>query len=285
MVPGSAPVRQSMTAPSAGLVTVSRTQPGAASSTLPLQSSSRPLHISAVGCCVWRQCGAPDRQVVLPAAQTPGRPVLHAAPAPGFPSSTVPSQSSSRPLHISLEAWTFGAQISDPPEQVRVPAAQTPEIPVAQAAPPPGFPSSAAPSQSSSMPLHVSAEGAPGLHVCGEPPRQFCAVTRQAPVPQVVLPSPSSATPSQFSSRPLHTSVAGEALGAQISDPPEHVRVPEAHLPGSPVEQAAPPPGLPSSTVPSQSSSMPLQLSADGTPGLHVSGRRTPPTHAIVPVE
>src|SRR5262245_44115348 len=88
-----------------------------------------------------------------------------------------------------------------------------------QATPPPGFPSSGVPSQSSSTPLHVSVDGAPGVQVCGAPATQFWTVTWQAPVPHVVLPSPSSVCPLQLSSKPLHVSAVG-ACGVQVCGAP-----------------------------------------------------------------
>ncbi len=58
-------------------------------------------------------------------------------------------------------------------------------------------PSSTSPLQLSSIPLQTSGEGSPGTQVCGTPPTQVSTVRRQAPMPQVVVPSPSSTTPLQ----------------------------------------------------------------------------------------
>jgi hypothetical protein len=61
------------------------------------------LQTSALGWTVWTHSTAPFRHTVMPLAQTPGKPVLHAAPPPGLPLSMSPSQSSSTPLQVS--AW------------------------------------------------------------------------------------------------------------------------------------------------------------------------------------
>ena len=60
-----------------------------------------------------------------------------------------------------------------------------------------------------------------------------------------------------------------------------HWVAPAAHTPGFPVLQATPPPGLPSSATPLQSSSRPLQVSALG--GWFCTQRRPPLAHAVVP--
>src|SRR2546426_7175189 len=82
-------------------------------------------------------------------------------------------------------------------------------------------PSSIDPLQLSSMPLHVSATGVPGVHVCEKPPAQFCTVRWQAPTPQLVDPSPSSTDPSQSSSMPLQVSVPGLPGEHVCGTPPE----------------------------------------------------------------
>ena len=111
-------------------------------------------------------------------------------------------------------------QASAPPLHVVVPAAQTPCLPVEHATPLPGLPLSTTPSQSSSLPLHVSA---PVCTVC-----------------------------------------------TQTTAPLAHAVVPAAHTPSLPVAHATAPPGLPLSTAPSQSSSLPLHASVAGnTAPLH----------------
>ena len=86
-----------------------------------------------------------------------------------------------------------------------------------------------------------------------------------AELPQVAPPPglPSSTLPSQSSSSPLQTSGAGPLPPTQVSPPPMHIWVPLVHSPAE-LPHAAPPPGLPSSVAPSQSSSSPLQLSVPG---------------------
>ena len=84
--------------------------------------------------------------------------------------------------------------------------------------------------------------------------------------------APLSTIPSQLSSRPLQTSVLGLTFRMHCRVPLTQCRIPVAQTPNCPVEQATPPPGSPSSTVPLQLSSMPLQTSVDGVPGVQVCG-------------
>ncbi len=101
-------------------------------------------------------------------------------------------------------------------------------------------PSSVRPSQSSSVPSHVSVIGVPGVHACVVPATQVSVIRAQAPTPQVVEPSASSTNPSQSSSTPLQVSVAGttspeqgpQAPAVQVSMPALHAPTPE--LPGGP---------------------------------------------------
>jgi hypothetical protein len=228
---------------------------------VPSQSSSTPLHVSAPDAAFCTQLSHPALHVVVPAEQIPGRPVLHAAPPPGFPSSVAPSQSSSTPLQVSAAGDVVWTQVSPPPLHVVVPDEQIPGAPVVQAAPPPGLPWSIEPSQSSSMPLHVSAVDVPGVHVCGTPATQFWTVTWQAPVPQLVVPSPSSVCPLQSSSALLQVSGLDGTLWMQVTEPVKQAVTPAAQMPGRPVLHVTPPPGSPLSAAPSQSSSVPLQTS------------------------
>src|SRR5436853_272287 len=87
----------------------------------------------------------------------PFLPVLHISPPPGLPSSALPLQLSSRPLHASVVGCWFWLQTIPPLWQSVVPAPHTPSLPVLHAWPPPGLPLSTAPLQSSSRPLHTSA--------------------------------------------------------------------------------------------------------------------------------
>src|SRR4051812_29878754 len=85
----------------------------AMSSTLPLQSSSRALQLSAVGSLGMHAGSAPAAaHVSTPVAQTPGLPLLHGAPRPGM-SSSDPSQSSSAPelLQLSVEGPIAPSQV------------------------------------------------------------------------------------------------------------------------------------------------------------------------------
>ncbi len=73
--------------------------------------------------------------------------------------------------------------------------------------------------------------------------------------------SSSSTFASQSSSTPLHTSGIDDAAGRHTSEPDSHIVAPDEHAPVMPVEQVRPPSGLPSSIMPSQSSSCSLQRS------------------------
>ena len=94
----------------------------------------------------------------------------------------------------------------------------------------------------------------PGAHTPGRP------VAQAAPPPGLF----SSTVPSQSLSMLSQVSAEGARLGLQVSTAPWHVTVPFEHWPSSPLVQAPPPPGLPSSGVPSQSLSTPSHVSAPG---------------------
>src|SRR5262245_29048284 len=83
-------------------------------STVPSQLSSRLLQVSAEDDVSWTQTRLPLWQASVPSMQTPRRPVSHATPPPGLPSSVWPSQSSSSPLQISDPA---GLMSSSPSSQ------------------------------------------------------------------------------------------------------------------------------------------------------------------------
>jgi rubredoxin len=255
------------------------------SSTWPLQSSSIPLQVSAVGVPgVQASPGTPFTQVVVPLA-------AH-APTPQevgwatMPSSTWPLQLSSIPLQISA-VGVPGVQLSPgtPFTQVVVPVEA--QAPTPQAVACALMPSSTWPLQSSSIPLQVSAVGVPGVQVSpGTPFTQVVVpVEAHVPTPQMVgCPvMPSSTTPLQSSSIPLQVSAVGDP-GVQLSPgtPFTQVVVPfEAHAPTPQMVGCA---VMPSSTTPLQSSSIPLQVSAVGDPGVQVSPG-TPFTQVVVPVE
>src|SRR5213594_3270957 len=75
-------------------------------------------------------------------------------------------------------------------------------------------------------------------------------------------PRPSSALPLQSLSSPSQTSAEDAVFWLQTIAPPVHAVVPAAQTPCSPVLQLEPPPGLPLSITPLQSSSRPLHTSA-----------------------
>src|SRR5439155_1184654 len=147
-----------------------------------------------------------------------------------------------------------------------VPAAHTPWLPVLQAAPPPGLPSSTTPLQLLSLPSQISAIGsaswmqtmAPLVHAVLP-----AAHTPWMPVLQATLPPGllSSVLPLQLLSLPSHVSALGCTFWLQTTAPPVHAVVPAAHTPWLPVLQAWAPPGLPLSTTPLQSLSLPSQSS------------------------
>src|SRR5205807_2411667 len=88
--------------------------PGFPLSIWPSQSLSRPSQVSAGGSWFWLQAMEPLVHAVVPAAQTPRLPVLHAALPPGFPLSTTPSQSLSSPSHVSAVGCWFWLQTTVP---------------------------------------------------------------------------------------------------------------------------------------------------------------------------
>jgi hypothetical protein len=131
--------------------------PGNPSSTVPLQSSSSPLHVSDPGCRFATHAICPPVHFSLPAEQMPCNDVVHAAPTSDGLSSTTPSQLLSLPSHISGDAGRFATHLRTPVLQCVVPGAHSPSLPgTSQAVPPPGSPSSFTPLQLSSRPLHSS---------------------------------------------------------------------------------------------------------------------------------
>ena len=205
----------------ARLVPEQQVQP---SSHKPSQSSSAPLHVSDGGLQVFHVHEPEQLRVpVLPqvVVQLPVLPAQH-----WYPSSHVPSQSSSMPLQVS-PGGTQNPQ-SHEPVHVRLPVlpqvvVQVPDWPAQHAKV-----SSHSPSQSSSAPLHVSAGGTqlPHMH---EPEQVRVPVVPQLVEQLVLVPEqqvhPSSHRPSQSSSMPLHVSEGGVQL-PQVHEP-EQRRVPE----------------------------------------------------------
>jgi hypothetical protein len=246
---------------------------------MPSQSSSTPLHLSPGGmhepqAQLAEQVRVPvDPHVV---AQFPLDPAGHVNP-----SSTIASQSSSAPLQVSAGGVQLPHVQLAP--HVRVPvephvAVQLPVVPLTHC-----NVSSMIVSQSSSTPLHASGGGAhePQVHVV-----LLHVRLPVVPQPVVQLPleppthaKPSSGVPSQSSSEPLQ--VSGGGLHAPQAQLDEHAREPvvpqlDVQLPVEPAAHVKP-----SSTVPSQSSSVPVQASVGG---VHEPQAHEAP-HSLLPVE
>src|SRR5262245_33778827 len=92
-------------------------------------------------------------------------------------------------------------------------------------------------------------------------------------------PMSSSKLPSQSLSLPSHCSGCGPTEPMHCTLPPTQCMTPDTHSPMS-VPHTAPPPGSPLSTMPSQLSSLLLQVSGCGVLPLHTS---LPPVHDSVP--
>ena len=192
---------------------------------------------------------APAVQAVVPAAQTPGRPLAQATPPPGFPLSTTPLQSLSLLSQTSaVGALGTALQTPTPALQTRTPALAHSPTPLEHAAPT-LKPLSTVPSQLSSSPLQVS--------VCV--PTAMVALHLSAPAVQAVVPAaqtpgrplaqatpppgfPLSTVPSQLLSMPSHTSAVGiPAVTLQtVTLGPPQTLVPEAWQAPTPTVQAAP---------------------------------------------
>jgi hypothetical protein len=158
--------------------------------------------------------------------------------------STVPLQSLSMASpHVSATGWFVWAHASAPFVQASAPFAQGPCLPgTAQAAPPPGLPSSITPLQLSSMLLQISAAG---WTVCGHerfPFEQAVALCAQGPdFPGTVHGAPpvcSSVAPLQLSSTPLQVSGMGIVVFVHVITPLLQADVPSAQAPSPPVMQA-----------------------------------------------
>jgi hypothetical protein len=173
-----------------------------------LQSSSRPLHVSGGGeHALQPHVGLHVREPVVPqlVMHEPVDPAQHVKI-----SSHIMSQSSSRPLHVSVGGVQvphvhIDVQVREP--VVMQPVAQLPVDPGTQV-----NVSSTRPSQSSSDPLHVSAGGVhePHMHIAlhvRDPVDPHVVV--QAPVVPDVHSTVSSTRVSQSSSRPLQPSAGG----------------------------------------------------------------------------
>src|SRR4051812_4684428 len=168
------------------------------SSTMPLQLSSRPLHTSVIGTPpspAW-QTSAPPTQAVMPAWQVPML-APQVTPVPGsVPSSTMPLQLSSTPLHTSCEGVRGMSQNAVTPLHATMPGQGIAHLsPTCKLVPESTIPSSIRPLQSSSMPLHTSGSGG---HASGRP--------------HALVGQPSSMTPSQLLSLQSPQTSAAQCL-------------------------------------------------------------------------
>ncbi len=251
--------------------------PGLPSSVAPLQLLSRPSHVSGADCVFWLHLISPFWQAVVPAAHAPSRPVLQPTPPPGLPSSTCPLQLSSRLLHDSFEGCTFCTQMTCAFWQEVVPGPQTPWLPVMQAMPPPGLPSSTKPLQLSSRPLHVSTLAGSGLQTLSTPFTQKGTVFAQMPRPQLMVPSPSSTWPLQLSSMLLQISAVGWPGVHTCVMPPMQFCVVTLHAPTPHTVEPSP-----SSIWPLQSLSLASHVSVSGSTSF-MHGPHCPFAHVCVP--
>src|SRR5688572_12580086 len=160
----------------------------------PSQLSSMPLQVSTTGMPVALQTRRPIWQTNMPEPQVPS-PVPQRSPTPGsVPSSIMPSQSSSSPLHTSVCGGTVGASQNVPlwsGRHARMPPRAQMPTPLFMHDAPTMKPSSMSPSQSLSRPSQRSGGRAQ--------PQGW---------PQALGGKPSSTVPSQSSSMQLHASTA-----------------------------------------------------------------------------
>ena len=121
-----------------------------------------------------------------------------------------------------------------------------------------------------------SCRGRSGARPCRRPPgASICAWVSpgQRQTWPVCGKVPLSMTPSQLSSMPLQTSACGMPVALHTSLPMLQTKVPDWQVP-RPLPQRSPTPGsVPSSIMPSQSSSRPLQTSGCGVTGGRVAER------------
>jgi hypothetical protein len=229
------------------------------------QSSSAPLHVSAAISQVPHvQEGEQVRVPVPPqeVGQEPVEPAQHSNP-----SSHVPLQSSSAPLHVS----SGGSQEphTHVSRQVRVPVlpqevVQDPDRPAQQAMP---VPSSQTPLQSSSRPLQVSSEGVQGDSQLPSP-----SVSAQ-PGWQRVVQTPSSHRASALSPE-LHTlpqlPQLTTSLWTSVQVPPQLIHPAGHPVSGSMSGSASPAPSSPGPSRAASSFPSPVQPRAQAAgPAMH----------------
>ena len=235
-------------------------------STAPSQLLSRPSQTSVLGCLFWLHFTAPAVHAVVPAAQTPCLPVLHAAPPPGLPLSTCRCSRCRGRRRSRRSGCGSGCRRSRrrctpscPPRRrrlARVAADAAAGVAVVDRA------------------VAVVVEAVAGLGdrlhvlVAGDRARRctpWCPRRRRPACPCCrrgrrrgcrCRPRRCSRCRGRRRSRR-----SAARSGCRRRAPPVHAVVPAAHTPCLPVLQRAPPPGLPLSTTPLQSLSRPSQVS------------------------
>src|SRR4051812_34536734 len=220
------------------------------SSTLPLQSSSMPLHSSPVGPCSPTHSTPLGPQPSVPPWQMP-MPSLAGSPEKQVPPTVPPGKSSTMPLQsLSIVSHCSGCgptefvhcgrmapatHDSTPVWQMPVPHKALPELSLYGQHDAPRFgTSSILPLQSSSRPLHVSTPGFTSLTQASTAPWHFWMPFLQTPalhsagseLVQQDAPAPgtSSTRPLQSSSSVLQVSVAGAVYPVQVSCGPPAVQ-------------------------------------------------------------
>src|SRR5688572_27875274 len=181
------------------------------------QSLSIPSQISRSSGLASLHDGAPPEQTVTPSRQASLSAPSQGAPSAGSsePSALPRSQSSFRPLQMSVVVPVVSSHAS-PPEQTKFPSAHRSPSAPSQAAPTAGSsaPSAAAVSQSSFTPLHRSnVVPVVSLHDTLPPaPQEVTPSVHRSPSgpsqtrPMAGSPEPSAVEALQSSSTPLHSS-------------------------------------------------------------------------------
>ena len=188
------------------------------SSIIVSQSSSALLH-----CSIWvpvlslqRVPPVPGSHSIVPSTQASPSVPSHGMPTSN-PSSVVASQSSFMLLQVSTVELVTSLHTTLAPSTLHMsmPSTQTSVSAPSQAMPTPGKPSSIVPSQSSSIPLHVSRSSSPVAQVVPTPEAAH-TITSSGHMsesgPSQAVPrvgKASSIMPLQLSSTPLHSSGPG----------------------------------------------------------------------------
>src|SRR5262245_11774110 len=153
---------------------------GKPSSITPSQSSSTPLQTSGLLLTPFLQINAPSLHSVIPPWHAPVA-SPQGWPPSGFISSTIVSQSSSRPLHSSSLLVFSPVQTRLPDWHFSTPNSHAPSSVAPQAPPPSGLPSSKRPSQSSSSVLQSSSVPSTAVQPCHAPRSQTSTPTWHSP--------------------------------------------------------------------------------------------------------